>query len=84
MRAVVIEGAVLGTVASAIGLVAGYGIATAMMRLIGAIGITLPKGSTIVEPRTILVSMALGIGVTLLASIVPAGARPASADRRRP
>ncbi len=72
MRTVVIEGLVLGTVASLFGLVAGYGIATAMMHLVGSIGLTVPKGATIVEPRTVVVSMALGIGVTLLASLVPA------------
>ena len=62
----------LGLVASAIGLVVGYGIAKGMIVLVDALGVELPKGNTVVAPRTVLVSMALGVGITLLASILPA------------
>ena len=72
MRSVVVEGLVLGVVASAIGLVVGYGIAKGMIVLVDALGVELPKGHTVVAPRTVLVSMGLGIGITLLASILPA------------
>jgi putative ABC transport system permease protein len=72
MRSVVIEGVALGVVASAIGVVAGYALAKGMMVLIDSLGVDLPKGPTVVEPRTVAVAMALGIGITLLASILPA------------
>src|SRR4051812_46467590 len=72
MRSVVVEGLVLGTLASVIGLIAGYGIAKTMMAVVRTIGMTLPQGSMVVQPRTVLVSMAVGIGVTLLASVLPA------------
>ncbi|HEY6691483.1 MAG TPA: FtsX-like permease family protein [Solirubrobacteraceae bacterium] len=72
MRSVVIEGAVLGLVASAIGLVMGYGVAKGMMLLVDALGAELPTGHTVIATRTVLASMALGVGITLLASVLPA------------
>jgi putative ABC transport system permease protein len=72
MRSVVIEGAVLGLVASAIGLVMGYGVAKGMMLLVDALGADLPTNHTIIATRTVLVSMALGVGITLFASVLPA------------
>ena len=71
-RSVKLEGLVIGLVASAIGLVAGYGIAKGMVALVAALGVELPKASTVVAQRTIVVSMLLGTGITLLASILPA------------
>jgi putative ABC transport system permease protein len=72
MRSVVLEGLVLGLVASAIGLVFGYGIAKGMMVLFDALGLELPKGSAVVQSRTVLVSLMVGTVTTLLASILPA------------
>src|SRR4051794_17310868 len=72
MRSVVVEGLVLGLIASVIGLVVGYAIAKGMIVLVDAFGVDLPKGSTVLGSRTVLVSMALGVGITLLASILPA------------
>jgi putative ABC transport system permease protein len=72
MRSVVAEGLVLGLIASAIGLVVGYGVAKGMMALVDAMGVDLPKGHTVVEARTVIASLSLGVGVTLLASILPA------------
>src|SRR4051794_4236378 len=72
MRSVVVEGFVLGVIGSALGLVAGYGIAKGMLVLVDSLGVSLPEGPTVVEPRTVLVSMTLGIAITLIASILPA------------
>jgi putative ABC transport system permease protein len=71
-RSVVLEGLVIGLIASAIGLVAGLGIAKGMVALIGMLGVDLPKASTVVATRTITVSMLLGTSITVLASILPA------------
>jgi putative ABC transport system permease protein len=72
LRSVVAEGFVLGLIASVIGLVVGYGIAKGMMVLVDAMGVDLPKGHTVLEARTVLAAMALGVGITVLASILPA------------
>ena len=71
-RSVVLEGLVIGLIASVIGLVAGFGIAKGMIALISALGVELPKASTVVQTRTITVSMLLGTSITVLASILPA------------
>ena len=43
-----------------------------MVALFSALGVDLPEASTVVAPRTIIVSLVLGTVITLLASILPA------------
>ena len=50
MRSVVIEGFVIGVVASALGLVAGFGIAKGMIALFSALGLDLPESGTCSTP----------------------------------
>jgi putative ABC transport system permease protein len=71
-RSVVLEGLVIGLVASATGLLAGIGIAKGMVALMSALGVDLPDASTVIQTRTITVSMLVGTSVTVLASILPA------------
>src|SRR4051812_42939446 len=68
MRSVVIEGLVIGLLASVIGLLAGFGLA----KLLSAIGGELPEAGMVFALRTVLVSLALGTSITVLATIVPA------------
>ena len=72
MRSVVLEGLVIGLVASVLGILAGFGISEGMIRLFSALGVDLPDAPTVVALRTIVVSLLLGTGVTLLASVLPA------------
>jgi putative ABC transport system permease protein len=68
MRSVVIEGVVIGLLASVIGLFAGFGLA----KLLTALGGDLPEAGMVFALRTVLVSLALGTVITVLASVVPA------------
>jgi putative ABC transport system permease protein len=68
MRSVVLEGLVIGLVASVIGLFAGLGLA----QLLSALGGELPEAGMVFALRTVIVSLALGTVITVLASIVPA------------
>ena len=68
MRSVVIEGLVIGLLASVVGLFAGFGLA----KLLTALGGDLPEAGMVFAPRTVLISLALGTVITLLASIMPA------------
>jgi putative ABC transport system permease protein len=68
MRSVVIEGLVIGLLASVVGLFAGFGLA----KLLSAVGGELPEAGMVFALRTVLVSLALGTVITLLASVVPA------------
>jgi putative ABC transport system permease protein len=72
LRSVRLEGLVLGLVASAIGLVLGFAIAKGMLVLFSALGVDLPKSDTVFALRTVLVSLLLGTGITLLATMLPA------------
>jgi putative ABC transport system permease protein len=72
LRSVVVEALAVGTVASVIGLVAGLGLAKLLGDLFAAMGIDLPSTSTVFGARTIIVSLAVGIIVTVLAGLGPA------------
>jgi putative ABC transport system permease protein len=72
LRSVVVEALAVGTVASAIGLAAGLGLAKLLGGLFAAMGIDLPSTSTVFGARTIIVSLAVGIVVTVLAGLGPA------------
>jgi putative ABC transport system permease protein len=72
MRSVVEEGLLLGVVGAAIGLLAGIGLAPALDGLFKAFGADLPDNGTVLETRTVVVSLLAGIGVTVLAGLMPA------------
>ena len=72
MRSVVLEGLVLGLLASVIGLLLGIGVAKGMLTLIAAFGVDLPKASMVVASHTVTTSLIVGTVITLIASIVPA------------
>jgi putative ABC transport system permease protein len=69
---VVIEGFVIGLLASIIGLFLGLGVGKGMNALFVAFGIDLPLAGTVFATRTIVVSLLVGTTITVLASIVPA------------
>jgi putative ABC transport system permease protein len=71
-RSVLGEAAVLGAVGGAIGLVAGVGLAALLVRGLDAIGVGVPNGPLRILGRTVLVAFAVGIVVTVVASLLPA------------
>jgi putative ABC transport system permease protein len=71
-RSVLAEAAITGLVASVIGLGLGVLAAVGLEALLRGFGTTLPTGSLVFEPRTVLVGLAVGVGVTVIAAIGPA------------
>ncbi len=69
---VLAEAATLAVLASAVGVAAGLGISELIAGGMRALGIDLPDGPLTLEPRTILVAMAVGIVVTMVAAVLPA------------
>src|SRR6478609_8261131 len=69
---VVLEAVVMGVLASIVGLFLGLGLAKGLFSLFDAVGFTLPNNGILLETRTIVVSLLLGIVVTLIASFFPA------------
>jgi putative ABC transport system permease protein len=72
LRSVVLEGLVIGLVAATIGLFLGFGIAKGMLALFSALGVDLPEAGTVFALRTVIVSLLLGTGITLIATVTPA------------
>lgn len=71
-RSVLAEAAIVGLLASGTGL--GLGVLTALgiEELLRGFGISLPSGPLVFEARTVFVSLAVGVGVTVVAAIGPA------------
>jgi len=71
-RSVLGEAALVGLVSSVIGLGLGVLAALGLQALLRGFGITLPPGSLVFEPRTALVGLLVGVGVTVVAALGPA------------
>jgi putative ABC transport system permease protein len=72
MQSVVYEGLLLGVGGAVLGLFGGIALAPALNALFKAFGADLPHNGTVVETRTVVVSLLVGIAVTLLAGLPPA------------
>jgi putative ABC transport system permease protein len=71
-RTVVLEALLTGLLASAVGLFVGLGLAKALEALFKANGLKLSLTHLIFSTRTVVVSLALGTAVTVVASLLPA------------
>ncbi len=72
LRSVLLEALVIGAFASVVGLFAGLGLARLLNHLFVSFGIDLPQASTVFATRTIVVSLVVGIVITVLAALRPA------------
>jgi len=72
MGSVLIESVAMGTAASISGVVAGLLLAKGLFWLFEQFGFTLPNSGLLLEPRTVIVALLVGIGVTVVASLRPA------------
>jgi putative ABC transport system permease protein len=71
-RSVLGEAAIVGLVSSLIGLGLGVLAAIGLEALLKGFGVTLPSGPIAFEPRTVIVCLIVGIGVTVVSAISPA------------
>jgi len=69
---VAIEALVVGIFASVLGIALGFVIAALLTAGMAVVGFDLPSTAASLAPRTIIVALAVGIGVTLAAAILPA------------
>ncbi|HYH87620.1 MAG TPA: FtsX-like permease family protein [Solirubrobacteraceae bacterium] len=72
MRSVLLEGFALGVLASVIGLFSGVALAKGLSAVFDAMNLSMPQAGLVLATRTIVVSLVLGIGITMLATIIPA------------
>jgi putative ABC transport system permease protein len=72
LAAVTGEAIVIGVLASTLGLGAGILFSKALNSLFDAAGFGIPRSALVVAPRTIIVALGIGIGITLISSLIPA------------
>ncbi|MEA2396466.1 MAG: putative transport system permease protein [Thermoleophilaceae bacterium] len=72
MRSVLIEGFVVGLVASVTGLFLGLALAKGLNAVFNSLGLSLPQSGLVFKQRTVIVSLLLGTSITVLSSIAPA------------
>jgi putative ABC transport system permease protein len=77
---VLAEATMVGLAGGVAGLAGGIAVAGGLKAVLGALGLPLPAGPSVVEPRTIIVAIAVGVGVTGVA----ASAASLRAARSRP
>lgn len=97
MTSVLVEAAVVGLVASVIGVLVGIVLAIGLKALVAAVGLKLPPEALVIAPRTVIVSLVLGTTITVAAAVSPSrrasrvapiealreSAAPSSSIRRR-
>ncbi|HEY2131308.1 MAG TPA: FtsX-like permease family protein [Streptosporangiaceae bacterium] len=72
MASVLGEALVIGVLASAVGLVAGIGLAVVLKAGLAALGFGIPASGLVVGARTVLTGLAVGTLITLVAAFAPA------------
>ena len=71
-RSMLGEAAIVGLVASAVGIGLGVLGAVGLEKLLSGFGITLPSGSLVFGARTVVAALVVGVGVTVVSAISPA------------
>ena len=69
---VILESLVIGLLASLVGLGLGLLLAEGIEALFGTLGVELPSADRVFALRTVVVSLVVGVGITLLAGLFPA------------
>ncbi len=72
LLSVLLEALVIGVLASITGLFLGLGLAHGLNSLLVSFGIDLPQTSTVFATRTVVISLLVGIVITLIAAVRPA------------
>ena len=71
-RSVITESAIVGVVSTVIGIGLGLVLALVLRAILDLIGFPLPPGPLTLRPRTVVLAMLVGLGVTMISSIAPA------------
>ena len=72
VRMVVTEAALVGLVASALGVGAGVLLAYGMREALDLIGFSFPAGDLVVQTRTFIIGMVVGVVITVASALLPA------------
>jgi putative ABC transport system permease protein len=72
MLSITVEAFAMGVLASVVGLAAGLGFAAGVGALMKAANVEIPLSGLVMQPRTVVVGLVVGISITLISAIVPA------------
>ncbi len=72
LAGVLFEGLAIGVVGSVLATALGYGLAGLIRSLLDAVSLRLPSTHAVLELRTVVVCIGVGVAVTLLSSLIPA------------
>jgi len=72
LTTVLVEAVAIGLLGALIGIAGGFLIAMLLNALLEAFGVDLPTTSLVLESRTVIVALLVGVLVTFVASLVPA------------
>jgi putative ABC transport system permease protein len=72
LSSVLVEAGAIGLLGALTGIAAGFLVAAAINSLFEAFGVDLPTTSLVLESRTVIVSLLVGVVVTLVSSLIPA------------
>lgn len=72
LAAVLLEAALIGLLASLLGVVGGFGFVEALRALFGLFGSELPTSGLVLSPTTIGIPIAIGTGATVASALFPA------------
>ena len=71
-RSVITESAIVGALSTVIGIGLGLVLALVLRAILELVGFPLPPGPLTLQPRTVLLAMVVGLGVTMISSVAPA------------
>jgi putative ABC transport system permease protein len=72
LTTVLVEAVVIGLIGALLGIAGGFAVAFGLNALFEALGIDLPTTGLVLESRTVIVALLVGVVVTFLAAFVPA------------
>lgn len=72
LGAVLLEAAIIGLVASALGILGGIAFVAGIIALFKAFGLDVPSSGLVISPNTVLIALLVGVSVTIVASLAPA------------
>jgi len=69
---VMVEAFFVGLVGSLLGIAAGFVMAIGIRGLMNTVGLSVPPGSLVLLPRTVIIGLAVGLILTLVSALLPA------------
>jgi putative ABC transport system permease protein len=72
LSSVLLEALAVGIIASLLGIFGGLAVAVGLKALLNAVGLAVPGGGVVFKPSTVVISLLVGVGVTVLAALSPA------------